>query len=610
MYNFKCTPIIPAICIDPIGGPGSHNAYVSFICFIVGAWFAYRCSQLIQCYDILRLIEEGAKTIQLKALGPYSHELKNLMRVHLAQIIRDKRSVSPIPLEKVSIGTDIDINSIDTKLIPLSSSSSNPDESYNLEISFLLNSESSSTVQLFWGVDFSAAQKLMLNSYEVNSHKSKVSERVMKLSSGTNEGDEVFITQGSVSVSGSNFHLNHYSNTNFDYTENYHHPSIVSNISNITSNMNELTNINSSDHISSNPQYQFSILSQPHSDKAINSINPILYSESMMYPTSQFNNREDLHTSNNLGFTRWLSYASRYGWPSHSNANNHTNRYIRWNASVLGRNIISFNGIYHRILNRISRNRSNLHDSTRSLLELPIVVSSNNTNIHVPYKNSNSTSIDIASISEDIDTFMDSRNFLSGSPVSRYSRGLSQIYKYQFKLTSEYLQICKLPNIKLTDVVQDNENYTFNSDIESAGSWKMLNETKFPRIPLVIVAQGNNPCCENTSFCHIVALQFQITREPYKNPTLIYKPVVIKQVFLTSKGIIEPYDAYGLEDEELDCLICMVNPKDTVLLPCRHCSTCESCLRALRQDRCPLCRSGFSGFIVLPISSKRDIMED
>lgn len=60
---------------------------------------------------------------------------------------------------------------------------------------------------------------------------------------------------------------------------------------------------------------------------------------------------------------------------------------------------------------------------------------------------------------------------------------------------------------------------------------------------------------------------------------------------------------YGFEAEggdEHDCMICYDRRRSVLLFPCRHCSVCPTCLRSLRDERCPLCRSIFSAYILFP----------
>merc|ERR1711964_715561 len=57
-------------------------------------------------------------------------------------------------------------------------------------------------------------------------------------------------------------------------------------------------------------------------------------------------------------------------------------------------------------------------------------------------------------------------------------------------------------------------------------------------------------------------------------------------------------DAGDDDDDDSDdgdgvCVVCIDNPKDTVVLPCRHMCMCSECAQAVRNQRgkCPMCRT-------------------
>jgi hypothetical protein len=53
-------------------------------------------------------------------------------------------------------------------------------------------------------------------------------------------------------------------------------------------------------------------------------------------------------------------------------------------------------------------------------------------------------------------------------------------------------------------------------------------------------------------------------------------------------------DGEGSDDDDELCVICLTNPKDTVVLPCRHLCMCSECAQVLRgqNNSCPMCRTG------------------
>ncbi|OEH77280.1 hypothetical protein cyc_00081 [Cyclospora cayetanensis] len=70
----------------------------------------------------------------------------------------------------------------------------------------------------------------------------------------------------------------------------------------------------------------------------------------------------------------------------------------------------------------------------------------------------------------------------------------------------------------------------------------------------------------------------------------------------------EKGDVFGVSSNsgtyDIDCLVCMTNPKTVVLYPCRHCALCVECLQALHQEKCPVCRSPFFAFITFPLKKQ------
>jgi hypothetical protein len=55
------------------------------------------------------------------------------------------------------------------------------------------------------------------------------------------------------------------------------------------------------------------------------------------------------------------------------------------------------------------------------------------------------------------------------------------------------------------------------------------------------------------------------------------------------------------QDDELLCILCMEQPKDTCLLPCGHAMMCGACTEAAlqRSNECPVCRAGVLGSLAI-----------
>ncbi|KAJ1695627.1 hypothetical protein LUZ63_012325 [Rhynchospora breviuscula] len=93
---------------------------------------------------------------------------------------------------------------------------------------------------------------------------------------------------------------------------------------------------------------------------------------------------------------------------------------------------------------------------------------------------------------------------------------------------------------------------------------------------------------------------------------------VVKQILWIDKVRYELQEIYGLvsspepevktiEDDDLgkDCVICLSEPKDTAVLPCRHMCLCSECAKALRlqSNKCPICRQPIEQLIEISINN-------
>jgi hypothetical protein len=54
-------------------------------------------------------------------------------------------------------------------------------------------------------------------------------------------------------------------------------------------------------------------------------------------------------------------------------------------------------------------------------------------------------------------------------------------------------------------------------------------------------------------------------------------------------------EVYGLDDTEAECIICLTDIRDTILLPCKHICVCRSCHKSI--NKCPICRSRIGSYM-------------
>ena len=85
------------------------------------------------------------------------------------------------------------------------------------------------------------------------------------------------------------------------------------------------------------------------------------------------------------------------------------------------------------------------------------------------------------------------------------------------------------------------------------------------------------------------------------------------QVLATAEdGLVELSEIFGLEDWDTEmCVACMEEPRDTILLPCRHLCVCSECFDLLTPlDRCPVCRTAFASYLRFSTSESTTVVQD
>lgn len=74
---------------------------------------------------------------------------------------------------------------------------------------------------------------------------------------------------------------------------------------------------------------------------------------------------------------------------------------------------------------------------------------------------------------------------------------------------------------------------------------------------------------------------------------------IVREVKKDKNSIIAPEDE--IEDNGYECVICMSETRDTMILPCKHLCLCNACADSLRYqaNNCPICRSPFRALLQL-----------
>ncbi|KAK4784628.1 hypothetical protein SAY86_018996 [Trapa natans] len=111
----------------------------------------------------------------------------------------------------------------------------------------------------------------------------------------------------------------------------------------------------------------------------------------------------------------------------------------------------------------------------------------------------------------------------------------------------------------------------------------------------------------------------QITHVKFEKEKSEYKARVLKQILWVNGMRYELQEIYGIgnsvdgdvdgNDLGKECVICLSEPRDTTVLPCRHMCMCSSCAKVLRfqTDKCPICRHPVERLLEIKV---RDAQEE
>ncbi|RAL53654.1 hypothetical protein DM860_012269 [Cuscuta australis] len=107
----------------------------------------------------------------------------------------------------------------------------------------------------------------------------------------------------------------------------------------------------------------------------------------------------------------------------------------------------------------------------------------------------------------------------------------------------------------------------------------------------------------------------QITQAVFDKDKGEYHTRVVKQILWVNGMRYELQEIYGIgnsTDGECDegdngkeCVICLSEPRDTTVLPCRHMCMCSGCAKVLRfqTNRCPICRQPVDRLLEIKVNN-------
>ncbi|KAK3002554.1 hypothetical protein RJ639_022037 [Escallonia herrerae] len=137
--------------------------------------------------------------------------------------------------------------------------------------------------------------------------------------------------------------------------------------------------------------------------------------------------------------------------------------------------------------------------------------------------------------------------------------------------------------------------------------------------PLVISAETCGPSSSTDE--HLTDLPTKISTQKQITQAVLEKKNgepftvrVIKQILWIEGNRYELREIFGIGssseglndgDSGKECIICMTEPKDTAVLPCRHMCMCSECAKELRlqSNTCPICRQPIEELMEIKINN-------
>ncbi|NXA42977.1 RN157 ligase, partial [Eudromia elegans] len=140
-----------------------------------------------------------------------------------------------------------------------------------------------------------------------------------------------------------------------------------------------------------------------------------------------------------------------------------------------------------------------------------------------------------------------------------------------------------------------------------------LDREVYPMVVHAVVDEGD----EHMGHCHVLLATF----EKHADGTFCVKPLKQKQVVDGVSYLLQ--EIYGIEnkyntqdckvaedevsDNSAECVVCLSDVRDTLILPCRHLCLCNTCADTLRYqaNNCPICRLPFRALLQIRAMRKK-----
>ncbi|XP_065855768.1 probable E3 ubiquitin-protein ligase LOG2 [Euphorbia lathyris] len=149
---------------------------------------------------------------------------------------------------------------------------------------------------------------------------------------------------------------------------------------------------------------------------------------------------------------------------------------------------------------------------------------------------------------------------------------------------------------------------------------ELLKEGEMDVYPLAVKAEAstsaNNQEGEEGNAAAVSgSTNSQITQAVFEKDKGQYQLRVAKQILWVNEMRYELQEIYGIgnsvegdvdaNDPGKECVICLSEPRDTTVLPCRHMCMCSGCAKVLRfqTNRCPICRQPVERLLEIKVNN-------
>ncbi|KAH9619083.1 hypothetical protein KSS87_011580 [Heliosperma pusillum] len=146
---------------------------------------------------------------------------------------------------------------------------------------------------------------------------------------------------------------------------------------------------------------------------------------------------------------------------------------------------------------------------------------------------------------------------------------------------------------------------------------ELLREGDVDVYPLAVKADACPPTNESGTIEHTVpaSTNSQINQAIFVKDKGEFKLKVLKQILWVNGMRYELQEIYGIgnsvegeidaNDPGKECVICLSEPRDTTVLPCRHMCMCSGCAKVLRfqTNRCPICRQPVERLLEIKVNN-------